>query len=108
MDSEILDANFNKPVDIVAIVKRYALILSILLAIQVIVRVGMPYYLQNMFSMKEYSYIIYLLPSSYFVFNIIAAAIVYGDMKKFDLMSKSILALTLVNDDIGICFFLIL
>jgi hypothetical protein len=108
MNTEILDANFSKPpVDIVAILKKYALLLGIVILFQIAARIGGPILLDHFFRSDLLYNFMTFFSMSYLIFNLIIAAILYSDMKRYDIVSKSVIFLTLVNVDAGVCFFIL-
>lgn len=85
---------------------KYAVILSIMLLLRTGTYVIVPM-LSWVFDVDAYTYYQSAITISIYALNIVSAILVYLDMSRLNVMSWSIILLTAVSNEVGICFFLI-
>jgi Ni/Fe-hydrogenase subunit HybB-like protein len=113
MTDDVLDrieADFDDL--IIRLIRKYAVLLTIFLAIQVLLTLGnsmlLPY-LQNSFGwnmMDTAMFTVYLSGPAY-IGHLVVALVVYSDMRKTNTVSFPLIILTLLYDAVGVCFFII-
>src|SRR5688572_26273299 len=103
MLNTVLDEGFfNRDGLCVKLIRKYAVLLSIFLLLEIVFNVLMPYVVQNFFSVEENIRIrlLFYIPS--YLMNVITAGIVYYDMKKTSNVSWGIIVFTCLYNELGV------
>jgi hypothetical protein len=92
--------------EFVSVLKKYAVILAVMLLLRSATYMLLPV-ISAMFSIKELAYYNVGLSGSLYLMNLITAIIIYFDMNRLNIMSWSIIGLTLLSNEAGMLFFLL-
>lgn len=114
MAHEILD-QAERSVDVgmlVELVRKYALWLGVFLVLETVFRVAtspLLIYLQNYVGFEPLDTRIYTFFFSLPIYlcNVITAVMIHQDMRKTNTVSTPVIILTLLFNEIGVCFFLL-
>lgn len=96
----------------VQLIRKYAVLLSILLVIEFLLSLSSPFLMDYVLAvfpwdtMRTASYtLVYTVPR--YLSNIVVALVMYNDMRKTNTVLGSVIVLTLLYNEIGVCLFIL-